>query len=279
MIKRKCVHAGRFYPDDKDTLKGMFDSFKERIEKRDLKNALPFGVVPHAGYLYSGFTAMHFYLEAARINIERIVIIGPSHRHLFAGFALSDTIAWESPLGDVPVDIKFSKLLVSENVTFSNKIHSEEHSIEVQIPFIKYAFKNEIKIVPVIMGRQEAPSAQSFASLLTEEMMKNTLIIASSDLHHGYDYEEAKISDQNTIKEILKNDFKGFMKYFQNAETDGVCAACGGGPLGIVLFGVKSRKGRLLLLHHTTSADVTQDYDGYTVGYSSFIGVKDEERK
>ncbi|MGE3062691.1 MAG: AmmeMemoRadiSam system protein B [bacterium] len=279
MKTRDFVHGGRFYPADKESILQMFDSYKERFESKKIKNLIPAGIVPHAGYVYSGFTAMHFYLEAASLDFERVVIIGPSHRHLFSGFALSDTVSWNSPLGDVPVDIKFNRLLESKFAQFNNEIHSEEHSVEVQVPFVKYAFKSNMKIVPVIMGRQSIGSVREFISVITPEMREKTLFVASSDLHHGYDYEEAKISDQKTIREILKNDEHGFMNYFQTVETEGGCAACGGGPIGIIISSVKAQNGRLTLLTHTTSADITQDYDGYTVGYSAFIGVKDEEKK
>jgi len=278
-MTRPAANKGRFYPADGKSVLEMFDSFKERREERHAKNLLPYGIVPHAGYVYSGFTAMNFFLEAASLDFERVVVIGPSHHHLFTGFALSDTLAWETPLGDAEVDSKYGKLLCSDFVKFDNRIHSQEHSVEVQIPFIKYAFKERAKIVPLIMGRQNAESVNQFISLITPEMRKKTLFVASSDLHHGYSYEEAKESDRITVKEILKNDEHGFMKYFQMVESDGGCAACGGGPVAIIIGLVRSCKGRLMLLSQTTSADVTGDYDGYTVGYSSFIGVRNEERK
>lgn len=279
MSLRRLAHAGRFYPADKASLLKSFDGFKDRFESNKFKNHLFTGIVPHAGIQYSGFTAMQFYLEAKDMDFERVVIIGPSHHHLFTGFALSDSAAWQTPFGDIETDLKYSKQLESNLIQFNGKIHADEHSLEVQTLFIKYAFKNSVKIVPVIMGRQNMDSVSGFVSMISPEMRKSTLFIASSDMYHGYDYEEGKSRDSVTVKEILKNDEYGFMKYFQMIEEDGGCAACGGGPIGIIISITKKEKGRLSLISHTTSSDVTGDYDGYTVGYSSFIGVLNEERK
>lgn len=279
MNSRPYAHAGRFYPADKASLLKSFDSFRERSDAKHHKNLLKLGIAPHAGTVYSGFTAMQFFLEAKDLNFERVVIIGPSHHHLFTGFALSTAQTWQSVLGDIPIDSDFCKNLESDAVKFNDKIHSDEHSIEVQTLFVKYAFKDSVKIVPVIMGRQNMESVNSFISGITSEMRKKSLFLASSDLYHGYDYEEAKKTDSVTIREILKNDEHGFMKYFQMTEEESGCAACGGGPIEIIMSLAKKENGRLSLLHHTTSSDVTGDYDGYTVGYSAFIGIENEERK
>ncbi|PIP13487.1 MAG: AmmeMemoRadiSam system protein B [bacterium (Candidatus Stahlbacteria) CG23_combo_of_CG06-09_8_20_14_all_34_7] len=279
MNSRPFAHAGRFYPADKNSLLRMFAGFKERFESRHFKNILGVGIVPHAGIVYSGFTAMQFFLEAKNIDVERVVIIGPSHHHLFSGFALSGNSIWQTILGDIQVDSKFNKLLESDFITINDKIHSDEHSIEVQTLFVKYAFKESVKIVPIIMGRQNIESVNLFVSKISPEMREKTLFVASSDMYHGYDYEKAKRVDFTTIKEILKNDESGFMKYFYIVEEEGGCAACGGGPIGIIISITRKGNGHLSLISHTTSSDVTGDFEGYSVGYSSFIGVENEERK
>lgn len=274
MNTRKCVNAGTFYPSSPSKLYGAIDSFIENASSTTLQGRLIAGIVPHAGISYSGFTASHFYRAAKDKHFSRVVIIGPSHHHLFKGFAVSGADFWETPLGSLQVDNEYAASLVCEHSFIDDSVHLKEHSVEVQTPFLFRALGPSVKIVPVIMGRQDFESADRFASHILKIGIDDTLFIASTDLYHGYDYEEARSTDGKTIAEILRMDPAGFMKYFVSLESEGISPACGGGPVSVVMSILKRlQKGSLHLLHSSNSSDITGDFEGYTVGYASFAGT------
>jgi len=271
---RKAAHTGTFYPASPEKLQSLLKGYFDNAPNLHLEGEILAGIVPHAGIVYSGFTAAYFYNAIKSHAYERIVIIGPSHHHLFKGFAVSDADEWETPLGNLRVDKDFTASIQSEMIFSDDKIHLKEHCIEIQTPFIKYACGSDVKIVPIIMGRQDIKSAEHFARIIEKSNFKNTLYIASTDLYHGYDYEESREIDEKTIFEILRMDRAGFMKYFISLESEGISPACGGGPIASVMGILKSfSSSSLKLLHSSNSSDITGDYEGYTVGYASFAGI------
>jgi len=271
---RKAIHAGSFYPASSDKLQSLLKGCFDNASHHTIEGEIRAGIVPHAGIVYSGFTAAYFYNAVKNHNYERIVIIGPSHHHLFTGFAVSDADEWETPLGNLQVDKEFSDSILSDMIFSDDKVHLKEHCIEVQTPFIKYSCNSDMKIVPIIMGRQDIKSAESFAESIKKSGFKNTLFIASTDLYHGYDYEESREIDDKTVSEILRMDPAGFMKYFISLESEGISPACGGGPIAAVMRILKSfNSSSIKLLHSSNSSDITGDYEGYTVGYASFAGI------
>lgn len=273
MSERNAYQAGRFYPDRPDELKKLLDELSAAAGTQKC-NVLT-GIVPHAGIIYSGYTASFLY-NSIRDDYSRIVIIGPSHNAYFNGFALSSSGYWNTPLGNVPVDMEYTQGLISDISKIMDDAHAQEHSIEVQLPFIYRHFSDRMPVVPVMMGAQTALNAEAFANMLIEHDDGNTLYIASSDLYHGFDYEEAKSVDSRTLAAVMSGSPQKFNEYYLDMEKEGSSPACGSGPISIIMKINKALGLKLKLLHHTTSSDVTQDFTGYTVGYSSFMGVRDE---
>ncbi len=264
---RKAYQAGRFYPKDSNAIKNLIKHLFEEIDVQP-NIAIRTGIVPHAGIIYSGLTASHFYSSIKKNNYKRIVIIGPSHYSPFNGICLSNVNKWETPLGEIENDIEFAEKLIDKNIFFNNDLHIEEHSIEVQLPFLQYIFGRKMKIVPIMIGEQNNENVMN----ITEKLIKNdddeTLFIASSDLYHGYNYEQALMTDKNTVKHILSDKRDMFMNYFK-----GTSPACGGGAIAVILGINEEKHLKTNLLHQITSSDITQDFDSYTVGYASFMGV------
>lgn len=273
MFSRESKFAGSFYPKSKTDAEQMINVISEKVKCNSDKDKIFLGIVPHAGIQYSGYTALHFYKSIKNQNYDRIVVIGPSHNSNFEGFALSSANEWKTPFGALPLDNNFSTALCDEEIKFNDNIHGDEHSVEIQSVFLKKIWANAPLFVPIIMGMQNERSAIRLAVKLSKMNVANTLFIASSDLYHGYSYDEANKIDAATISEILKSDAQSFMNYSEKMNTADIPIACGYGPIGVILELNKILKlDRIKLLNHTTSSDITGIFTGYTVGYASFCG-------
>ena len=149
---RKSVVSGSFYPDKKEELLkyiNQFNSFKTNNETFENIKAI---IVPHAGYVYSGFTANLAYFSCKNKNPKRVIVIGPSHRVYLKGASVSLYDEYETPLGNILIDKKFSENLIKEYDFLDFNIECEfEHSTETQMPFIKHYFKDSL-VVEIVYG-------------------------------------------------------------------------------------------------------------------------------
>jgi len=165
-------------------------------------------IVPHAGYVYSGEVAATAFNQ---INpdrkFERIFIIGSSHIMAFPGASVYCSGNYETPLGIVKVDTELAKKLVAENKILNDntEAHQNEHSIEVQLPFLQYHMHSDFKIVPVIIGSATAETAKKLAVLFKPYLNEKNLFVISSDFSHYPEYNDAKKADQATAEAIKTN--------------------------------------------------------------------------
>ena len=198
---RSAAVAGRFYPDDPAELATMVDDF---IAAHSVTNAAapPKAlIVPHAGYPFSGPVAGSGYAHVHGACIERVVMFAPAHRWPVAGLALPAATAFETPLGPVRIDVEaIEQALRFDFVHTIDAAHSQEHAIEVQLPFLMRCLPPDFTLVPFVVGR--ATPAQ-----VTEVMESlwggpETLIVISSDLSHFHDYDAAQTLDAATSKAI-----------------------------------------------------------------------------
>ena len=163
-------------------------------------------IVPHAGYMYSGSTAASAYALAAkrRVRVRRVVLIGPSHRVYFEGVALPEAAAFATPLGTIAIDAELKAMLRGrEGVIESDHAHRQEHSLEVQLPFLQVLL-GDFTLLPLVAG---VASADLVASILNEIWGGDeTLVLASSDLSHYHPYSIAQQIDASTSAAILRRD-------------------------------------------------------------------------
>ncbi len=196
--------AGQFYPIDPQTLRVEVVSFiGDAITDDPAPKAL---IAPHAGYIYSGPIAGSAYrtLKSARTIIQRVVLLGPSHRMPFDGLALSDAEAFRTPLGDVPVDPEAVNLLSDlPHVRALPEAHREEHSLEVHLPFLQVAL-DQFTLIPIVTGA--APPEIIADVLIRLWGGPETLVVVSSDLSHYEPYEQACAVDTRTSRAIEKLD-------------------------------------------------------------------------
>jgi len=203
---REPAVAGFFYPDDPEVLRLTVHACLEEGRRR-LRAAGPGAapkalIAPHAGYAYSGPIAGSAYatLEVLRDRIDRVVLLGPSHRVAFRGLALSSASFWRTPLGDVPLDRAGAAALEKlPQVRVFDAAHAEEHSLEVQLPFLQETL-GSFALLPLVAGDATPQEVAQVLELAWGG--PETLIVVSSDLSHYYDYEKARSLDRVTTAAI-----------------------------------------------------------------------------
>lgn len=205
---RPAAVAGMFYPATATALANEVGQLLRNADGQTLPRPKAI-IVPHAGFIYSGAIAASIYapLAALRGTIRRVVLLGPTHRVAVHGLALPACSAFATPLGTVPVDgqsiaelLEFSRL---PQLVISDAAHAEEHSLEVQLPFLQTVL-GEFSLVPLAVGRA---SAEQVAAVLDSLWGGDeTLIVVSSDLSHYLPYDAARQSDAQAAARILALD-------------------------------------------------------------------------
>ncbi len=204
MLTRQAAVAGTFYPHDAKELRSQIVDLLEANSRQGVTPKVL--IVPHAGYLYSGPVAATAYsqLRSVAAAIERVIILGPSHRIPLDGIALPESKAFATPLGKVEVDAEACRQLMSlDQICESERAHMMEHSIEVHLPFLQVVLP-KFKIVPMLVGSAEPDEVAEAIECVWGG--KETLIVVSSDLSHYRPYEEAEILDAETTQAIQKLD-------------------------------------------------------------------------
>jgi len=256
---RPAAVAGAFYPGNARQLEAELAELFDGVENLEPKLAFPKAlIVPHAGYMYSGPVAARAFdeLAPARGLIRRVVLLGPAHYVAGRGLALPQAEAFETPLGRVALDAEGVRALADlPQVVPSAPAHAQEHSLEVQLPFLQRVL-GSFTVVPLAVG---AATNKEVAQVL-ERLWggPETLIVISTDLSHYHEYREAKRIDSATLLRIA-----AFATDLNHDE------ACGATPLNGFLGLAKARGLRIQLLSACNSGD-TAGGKGRVVGYSSF---------
>ncbi|MFK5984440.1 MAG: AmmeMemoRadiSam system protein B [Pseudomonadota bacterium] len=215
MKTRPAAVEGLFYPQDKlelfEQVQTLLNQAQQEKAKQQVKNpgnnnssapvvAL---IVPHAGYIYSGLTAAFAYQEiiAQKQHIQRVILLGPAHRVAFDGMAAPDASFFSTPLGLIAIDTQEIQRLVAANqLLLSNQAHQQEHSIEVQLPFLQNIL-NDFKLLPIVVGQCHS---ESVSTLLQHYLNQpGNLVIISTDLSHFLDYPTAQLQDLETSTKIM----------------------------------------------------------------------------
>ena len=222
-------------------------------------------VAPHAGYIYSGETGACAFSTISPDFDGTFVVIGPSHRGYMT---CASAVPWETPLGIVEVDGAFVDVL---DIEIDEASHQSEHSIEVQMPFIKYRFPRA-RVVPILMGDQSPEAATDLAGQIlraTERTGRDVRVVASSDFSHYVPERIARQQDLYAIDALKNLDTSEF--YRRLRETG--ATVCGYGPISTMCIACRSLGAeRGELLRYTTSGDVTGDYN-QVVGYAAIAVV------
>lgn len=215
-------------------------------------------IVPHAGYIYSGPVAASAYarLAAVRDTVRRVVLLGPVHRVPVRGLALPGADLFATPLGEIGIDQQaISAIAHLPQVVTSPAAHAQEHSLEVQLPFLQ-AVLDDFQLVPLAVG--DATPAEVAEVLDVLWGGPETLIVISSDLSHFLTYQSAQVIDSETVQNIL--DLRGSLSHQQ---------ACGGTPVNGLILAARKHQLQPVLLDLRNSGDTAGDKNR-VVGYASF---------
>ena len=190
---RNPVVSGQFYQSDPNELSQFIKNcfmhkFGPGKKFPTLESKKIYGVIcPHAGYMYSGPSAAHSYYAISSQNIDLAVIIGPNHWGIGSDIATISDGQWKTPLGLIEIDSDAASHLleITETVEDDFFSHSKDHSLEVQIPMLQTIFPNKLKILPIILGRQDVDSAREVGTAIADlAKTKKLIIIGSSDFTH-----------------------------------------------------------------------------------------------
>ncbi|MHC1598512.1 MAG: AmmeMemoRadiSam system protein B [Candidatus Methanofastidiosia archaeon] len=278
---RKSVSAGKMYPYDKAQLKDTISSlFGEEPCVKASKDVVC-GVCPHAGYIYSGRTAAHFYSSLAQGMPSRFIVVGPNHYGIGSAIALMNDGSWETPLGEIPIDTALADKILDSSELISNDpyAHSEESSLEVQLPFLQ-SLRDDITFVPISLNLQDLDSAIEVAQAIKNSAKDNVGIIASSDLVHfgnSYGYVPFVGKESETLEWIERND-RQVLTMIVEKDVDGLYdfiaslnyTMCGYGPVAAAMIVASNFRLEGSMLNYATSYDVSKDSE-LVVGYGSVI--------
>jgi len=274
---RKPYVANAFYAGTKTSLtKQITDCFTHpfgpgqvpKIHQQGPRRIL--GIVcPHAGYMYSGPVAANGYSKLATDGQPDVcIILGPNHSGLGSGLSIETEGAWETPVGITRINSDLAKRIQKSSsiIDIDETAHASEHSIEVQLPFLQYLFKDAIEFVPICMMMQDFTTSVEVARTIVESTKgKNVVIIASSDFTHYEPQADANRKDKEAIDAILKLDDKQLNELGDSNRV----TMCGYGPITTLIVAAKMLGNvRADLLAYKTSGDITGDKSA-VVGYSS----------
>ena len=260
--------AGSFYPADPRELSAEINKFLEAASPGQFDGTLLGLVVPHAGYQFSAPTAAFGYKLARNKQYDLIVVIAPSHREAFTGATIYPGHFYETPLGKIAVDHDLAAQFAAFDsyIKLSEQGHHGEHAVEVQVPFIQTLFP-DTPILPMVVGAYDWKMCKQIGESLANVLKdKKALIIASSDLYHGYSYDDCNRSDKRTLDAVVDFKPERFCQGLLNEKYQ----ACGGAPITIMQVAVSQMgANHAQLLAHTNSNDVTGNQGGYVVGYGA----------
>ncbi|MFN7096070.1 MAG: AmmeMemoRadiSam system protein B [Gammaproteobacteria bacterium] len=254
-VKMPAV-AGKFYPGETIDLRNMVQHLLESSNLVHLPQPKAI-IAPHAGYIFSGLIAANAYRVLSTMPyIKHVVLIGPSHYVYVEGAAVPSAQSFRTPLGDIPVNQEFVKeLLTMPHISILDEAYNQEHSLEVQLPFLQAQLK-DFTITPILVGRPDKTLVADIIARFWDR--EDTLFIISSDLSHYHDYQTAVERDQKTMNSIV------------NLDADALVAdqACGCFAIKGLLHFAKQQGLQAQLIDMRNSGD-TQGDKNRVVGYSA----------
>jgi len=272
VILRSSI-AGTWYSGDANTLSREIEGFFQKAEVKPINDVIAL-ILPHAGYQYSGQTAV-MAIKSIGKEYKRIVIIGPSHRvYMEEVLSVPRATHYQTPLGQIQIDAEFiNKLLqypLFQNVPSAQEY---EHSVQIQVPLLQYGQKN-FKLVPIVAGNCSQDAIIKAGNILKGLVDEGTLVVASSDfVHYGSNYgyvpfkenipEQIKKLDMGAYEYIAKLDSKGFLEYRERTGA----TICGSVPVAILLS-MLSPDAKAELINYTTSGELMKDFSN-SVSYFS----------
>lgn len=273
---RPAAVVGAFYPADPVQVESMTDQLLAPVQPSD---GTPIAlIVPHAGWVFSGHVAAYAYKQLVGKRYDAIIIIGPNHADpTFDAVSVYAEGAFETPLGPMPIDEDLAAELLAAHarIVFDRDVQRQEHSIEVQLPFLQRVCP-DCAFVPIVIGAPTSENLEILSEALVDVLLdKRALVIASSDLSHYPNYDDAVRVDTRSLVAVETMDdemVSAVMAAQMTQDVPGlVTCACGQGPI-IVAMRVARALGadHVRILRYANSGDVGGDLSR-VVGYGAVM--------
>jgi MEMO1 family protein len=259
---RQPAAAGTFYPSDKNALDTELSKLIATASGQASTSARII-IAPHAGIDYSGPVAAAAFAKIDRQKINKVILLGPSHHHVFDYAAVSSSDIWQTPLGQISLDKDLISTLLSpsQKIVIDDSVHADEHSLEMEVIYLQKILPN-FQIVPILLSNPSDELIAALAFRIAQNLDDHTLVIVSSDLSHYETYTTANQLDKQTITAILSN---------QSSNLENlVNPAC-----GVVAIRVALSLSNLIhltpsLIKYANSGDTSID-KSRVVGYSAIV--------
>ena len=289
--RRRATHAGSWYEDDEKTLRGRIRKWTEKARKdfgdgfegKDVRALIG----PHAGYSYCGETAGFAYFAMNPERIERVFVLGPSHRIYTSACHVSSASSYETPLGDVEVDTVVTRKLLSmsEFSSIPEDAEEDEHSIEMHVPFIAARMRGQsYKIVPVLVGSLNEEKQKVYGKIFAPYLKdpRNFFVVSSDFCHWGrrfsFQWQNEKLGpihksiewlDRQAMEHIEKGsskDFTAYLKKYQNT-------ICGRHPICVLLNALEQNRedGYKIKFTRYSQSDQCKRVGDSSVSYASAV--------
>jgi len=275
---REPAVAGAFYPGDADELRSFVADALAAAEPADLPGRPIALIAPHAGYVYSGAIAAAAYAQLHDVAIDTVMLVGPAHRAPVTGVALPASTRWRTPLGEVPIDAELCAALqgTSDLFTPAAYAHRNEHSLEVQLPFLQVAL-DDFAIVPLLMHDLSDAECEQVAQAIADAIAgRSALLVASTDMSHYPAQADARRVDRAMLDVIAQFDPAAVRAADAELMGEGVadlaCTMCGLGPVLTVMRAAQELGAdSAVVIDYANSGDVPGGDATQCVGYGAVV--------
>ena len=268
--------AGSWYEGNPKALARIVDQYLDQAELPELPGEVIAIIAPHAGHKYSGPVAGYAFAPLRVRSFDLVAVLSPMHQPTYESLLTTAHQAYATPLGQVPVDQEAVADLDARLQSLLGKglapvAYDQEHSLEIELPFLQRALSGEFKLLPVMVRSQSTKVSEVLGVSLAETLRgRNALVVASTDLSHFYTQKEAMAFDMEMLRRIESFSPQDFFC----AEKEEQGFACGLGALTAVLWAAKALGADTVkVLRHATSGDITGDYSS-VVGYGAAVILK-----
>jgi AmmeMemoRadiSam system protein B/AmmeMemoRadiSam system protein A len=282
---RQPYAAGHFYPLLVSELNSMLKEYFAKAVPPKNDGTVVALIVPHADYMFSGLVAASGYNQLDRTKkYKTIFILGTCHTMLVNGAAVYARGDYMTPLGTVHVDTDLANKLIREHPEFQDlpRAHDQEHSIEVQLPFLQYLYGNELSIVPMVVGTNDPQVIKKMAAALKPYLVPDNLFVISSDFSHYPPKDLATKVDKTTADAIVKNSPARFFSVVQENESKNMAGLatcmCGWNAALTLLYMTENIPGiRYQEIQYLNSGDTKYGDADNTVGYWSITATMNSQ--
>jgi len=275
---RPSALAGTWYEGNPRALAHAVDQYLDQAELPELPGEVVAVIAPHAGHIYSGPVAGYAFAAVRGEKTDLVAVLSPMHQPYYEPLLTTAHAAYSTPLGQIPIDEETvadldARLQAVLGYGLTPVAYDQEHSLEIELPFLQRSLAGDFKLLPVMVRAQTPKVSRQLGEALAESLRgRNALLVASTDLSHFYTQKEAVSFDTEMLRRI--ESFSPDEVF--NAEQEEKGYACGLGALAAVLWAAKGLGADTVkVLRHATSGDVTGDYSR-VVGYGAAVIMKNK---